>query len=155
MTRKLHDNGAATPELPRLLGGVEEKSPQDLLGAMARSDLPRNVLLAAFITAVTLGLLTAGPYWYNRAAANKADKPVAAEAKQPAKDQPAAMEQPAKDVTKTKPDPLDKTAADPVPAKPSKGKDPLEKLGVSETKPSNPNTNPLDKTADDLLKDIK
>ena len=61
-----------------------------------------------------------------------------------------------KETAKVNPDPLEKAKApDPFTAKPPAGKDPLEKLGVSETKTSDPKKNPLDKGADDLLKDIK
>ena len=43
--------------------GVADRSPQELLGDLTKGDLPRNVLLAAAITAGLLVALSAGPYY--------------------------------------------------------------------------------------------
>lgn len=157
MNTEPHDNGAAT-DLDHLLGGLHEKNPQALLGDLNKSELPKNVVLAAVITFAGLTVLSLVPALFSMAGGLFAgsSKPEAdgEPTKAAAKVEPAKKEQP-KETVKTNPDPLEKSVPDPLATKPPKGPDPLEKLGVSETKSSDPKKNPLDKSVDDLLKDIK
>lgn len=156
MNIKPHDNGAAT-NLDNVLGGLHDKNPQALLGDLNKSDLPRNVVLASIITVAGLAVISLLPLLFgfmgNLFASGKppADEPTAPAA---ATSEPAKKEQ-AKETAKINPDPLDKLLPDPLATKPGKTPDPLDKLGVSETKTSDPKKNPLDKSVDDLLKDIK
>lgn len=157
MNTKPHDNGTAT-DLDSLLGGLHEKNPQALLGSLNKSDLPKNVVLAAIIAFAGLVAASLLPAIFSMAGslfAGSSKQPVDVDTPTPAaaKAEPAKKEQP-KEVTKTNPDPLEKTLPDPL-TKTPKGPDPLEKLGVSETKSSDPKKNPLEKGVDDLLKDIK
>lgn len=97
MLDKPNDNGSPPADLDHFVLGAHEKNPQDL---------PRNVMLAAIITFVTMGLLSAGPYFYNLAAARaeRTEKATAAEPAPKAAD--PAKKEAATDVTKTNPDPL-------------------------------------------------
>jgi len=154
MLEKPHDNGAATGLELRRPGG-DEPNPHEVLGNLNRTNLTANVGMAAVATLALLAVLTFGQAVLQRASAGK--KPAAVEdAGQAAKVEPVAKETP-KTATKTEPDILDRTKgpADPFAVKPPAGKDPLEKLGVSETKTTDPKKNPLDRGVDDLLKDIK
>lgn len=153
MHNKPHENGTPAAERERGILGNKDWNPQELLGDLNKSDLPRNVVLAAGLTFAGLALISVVPLLLNLLPAKAApeDKgPVASEVA-PAPKTEAAK----KETAKTAPDILDKPATDPLTAKPKTGIDPLDKLGVSETKPADSKKNPLDKGVDDLLKDIK
>jgi hypothetical protein len=159
MLEKPNDNGASPVDLDRSPGGIHNQNPHDLLGGMTRTNLTANVLLAAVLTFAALALLSVGPYLYGLAASKEAkthdEKPAAAETAATPRPEPAKKQPPAEAIH-TNPDPLEKQPApEPVAGKPPKGPDPLDKLGVSETKTTDPRKNPLDKGSDDLLKDIK
>lgn len=143
---------ASADELREYVAKFRGKSPQEMLGLVAGSNLVQGTVLATVVTVVFLAAFTVGPYVWKKMSppVAKAPPPKAA-APAPAAASTATAPQPAAAVAAG-------TAAAPVPAATmSVPKDPvLERLGIGEVKMADPKAkNPLDAGADDLLKDIK
>lgn len=162
--RRLKENGGATAaEFREFMQGIKGKSPQEMLGVVAQSSLLQSTLTATAGCIVLMAAFTAGPYAWGKffpatltptaaqsqksnssadAAKNNAAPPAAGAPNQPAAAALAPGEDPANSAAATT---RTKKSDD----------DLLDKLGVGETKSSDPNANPLDSDKDDLLKEIK
>lgn len=140
-------------ELNHFLQQMRDKSPRDVLGAVSQSGLARAVFQATVGCIVIMIVFTVGPYLWSKSFPAAEKKPVAKAAEQPAApadtkkaETPAATPgiAPDKGTAASKTDNPKQTVS----------KDALDKLGLTETKTGSPKVNPLDKSADDLLKDL-
>lgn len=153
--QRLGTNGSASvDELRNFIGEMHGKRPEEVLGAVASSNLIQSTLIATAGIAVLLVVFTAVPYFLsggqeeaaagsgNQAATQTdAESDTADESSQPAA--PTADDGAAQaaaggsgDATTTSGDPL------------------LDNLGIGETKTAAPTENPLDKNLDKLLDGI-
>ncbi len=132
--RELKSNSSATVrELQDFLRQLRGKSPQEMLGLVASSQLFRATILSLVLVSGAILLFTALPYFFGDEPAPAADtKPVAAA---PKPSTPAAVE----------PKPAD------TPKKPVD----LAPLGVNDKLPAPTNKNPLEDKKDDFLKDLE
>jgi hypothetical protein len=129
--RELKGNSRATvQELQAFLRELKGKSPQEMLGVVAASQLARSLGLSSAIVGGSILLFTAIPYFFG-------DDP---------KEIPAAAAEPAP----APPPP----AAEPAPVE-EKKPDPLSTLGVGEELTAPPDENPLENKGDDFLKDLE
>lgn len=130
--RELKGNSRATvQELQDFLRELKGKSPQEMLGVVAASQLARSLVLSSALVGGTILIFTAIPYFFG-----SDDKEAPAAAVEPP---PAPVAAP----------PVE--ANPPVEAKP----DPLSKLGVGEELSAPPDQNPLENKGDDFLKDLE
>lgn len=138
--RNIQRNGAASMnELREFVAGLHGKNPQEVLGAVAESQLLRSIVMATFGIAALLVFLTVTPYFMQKL--TKAP-PVATPA--------AADETP--DTQPTTDVPAD------APAAANPGMTPADApaaMGIGETKVADPSANPLDKELDGLLDGIE
>jgi len=175
IARDLHrvreDGRASAEELRQFMGELRGRSPQEMLGAVAQSDLVRSTLAAVVLTAILLGALTFGPWAMARDKdadkdANKKDKTVTSTAANPGDaaakgdqstsagadaDKGSATSGPASTSTGTG------KAADATAGKTGKGtrsgKAGLAKtLGIDDVKTGDPDIDPFENADDDLLK---
>ena len=131
--RELKSNSSATvKELQEFLGELRGKSPQEMLGVVASSQLFRATILSVILVAGTIFALTAIPYFFG-------DDPAPEPAPEPVATAPA-----------TPPPPV----ATPEPAPPKKTTD-LSPLGVNETLTAPPTSNPLEDKGEDFLKNLE
>jgi len=143
MSRLKAHSGASAGELREFVRTLRGRNPQEVIGVLAQSNLIRATILAAAGTVVLLLVLTLLPAVF-------ADKPKPADAK------PAAVAAPTPSPAATDTKTAAKDAAAPPDAPKAKDKaDALDKLGIGETKTSDPKRNPLDNAGDDLFKDVK
>lgn len=154
---RLKTNGAATAEEMRdFLKRLKGKSPQEVLGTVAQSSLIQSVITAACGFAALIVAFTVVPFVWGKMA--PAEKKGAAKPQAAAKVEPAQNASTANPVATGAPVAGDPGAGSAKPASAEKtskaDEDLLDKLGVGETKLSDPNKNPLDRK-DDLLKEIK
>jgi len=141
LNRLKSDGSASVAEVRDFVRQMRGKSPTEVLGSVAQSNLTHGVTVATIATVVLMFVFTAGPYLvYGTTAAKKPAAPAAAA--EPAK--PAAGEAPAAAVAESTPE---------EPKEPSKKA--ADILGVNETKEAAPDKNPLEDKGDDLLKDLK
>lgn len=137
--RKLRANTSATvDEVRAFLKEMRGKSPKEMLGVVASSTLVKSTLQAAVVTLVGILLFTIVPYVWN-AMFPKTAAVVAPAAPETPAPTPAAA--PAK-TPETAP------AAEPTPKA-------VETLGIGEQKDAPPTVNPLEKSSDDILKELK
>ena len=146
--RNLRDNSSATvAELKAFLKQLQGKSPQEMLGIVAGSQLIRAIGVATVLVLVAGLIFTAIPYARGagkekeNAAQQNPEGPTAAEPAIP-KPTPAAP---------TPNNPAPNTPANPLtPTTPN-----LSNLGVTEEKKAPPNENPLESKEDDFLKGLE
>ena len=144
--RKLKRNGKATAaELTSFLAQMRGKSPREVLGSVASSNLMRSFVQASIGVAVLVLVLTVIP-WISGMGAKK--EAVVAEIAEPAQTTalaPAVVEPSGKTPAVAAPEAIDidgkKAAAD--------------QMGVTEEKLAPLNVNPLDGSNDDLLKGLE
>ncbi len=139
MSRLRANSGATAGELREFVKQLRGRSPQEVIGVVAQSNLIRATAMAALGTIVLLLVFTILPAMMAK------PKPIAITPPTPAAAPPAAAKT---DDTKT-------TTPDPANAAKSKDKEVADKLGIGETKTADPKRNPLDSVGDDLFKDIK
>lgn len=129
-----HNSSATVAELKEFLAQLQGKSPQEMLGVVAASQLFRAIGLSCVIVFVAIVVFTAVPYALGGGAKEEAaEQADAATPANPASPAPATPE----------PAP----AGDP----PTPSKADLSKLGVDEEKEAPPNVNPLEDKEDDFL----
>lgn len=129
--RELKGNSRATvQELQAFLRELKGKSPQEMLGVVAASQLARSLVLSSALVGGGILLFTAIPYFFG----------------DDAKEVPAATAEPAP--VAAPPPAAEKPAAE---AK----ADPLSTLGVGEELTAPPDHNPLENKGDDFLKDLE
>lgn len=130
--RELRGNSQATvQEIQLFLRELKGKSPQEMLGAVASSNLFRSLVISTGLVAGAILLFTAIPYFMS-------------EEETP----PVAEEEAAAPVAEEKPEPEPEPAVVDPP-------EPLSKLGVGEELAAPPETNPLEDKGDDFLKDLE
>lgn len=130
--RELRDNSRATVgEIQAFLRELKGKSPQEMLGVVAASNLFRSIVLSTAIVAGSILLFTAIPYFMQgeEKPAPVTEKPSPPSAPENAPEGPAPAVEPAPD--------------------------PLSALGVGEELSAPPNINPLEDKCDDFLKDLE
>jgi hypothetical protein len=140
--RQLKQNSSATvTELKAFLKDLKGKSPQEMLGVVAGSQLVRAIGLATVIVLLVSLVFTAVPYAMGdrdkeEIATKESSAPSAAE---PAIPKPAPT-----------PSPTAPAVAQPSPTTPD-----LSTLGVNEERKAPPNKNPLESKKDDFLKGLE
>ncbi len=128
--RELRGNSQATvQEIQSFLRELKGKSPQEMLGAVASSNLFRSLILSTALVAGAILLFTAIPYF-------TAEEEIS----------PITEEKPAAPAPLEKPEPPPAVAETP---------DPLSKLGVGDELAAPPGQNPLEDKGDDFLKDLE
>jgi len=141
--RELKINSTATvQELQQFLRELRGKSPQEMLGVVASSQLIRATILAVVLVTVAIFALTAFPYFFGEQSAAEFE-PTALASAAPAAPTPA-VSTPATEAD-TKPSTLE------TPETPGH----LAPLDVNEKLPAAPNTNPLEDKGEDFLKDLE
>lgn len=146
MSRLKANSSATATELRQFVRELRGRTPQEVIGTLAQSNLLRATVQATVGTVILMLLFTILPSFAGNAPAPAAAKPEPA-VTTPAK--PAVA-----DAKTTDKDSSAKATTDDKKKNPA-GKDALEKLGIGETKTSDPKKNPLDNAADDLFKGIK
>lgn len=152
--RRLHRHaGASAAELRHFLAQLRGRSPAEMLGAVASSNLVRGTAIAAIGTAALLLLATAIPFAFSgdgreTSAASEAGPAATAPAAEANAGAPASPSPAAADAGEP-PDPSagDAPQVDPVRA--------AEALGVNEERQAPPDVNPLENAVDDLLRDLE
>ena len=140
--REMRNNSRETlAELQAFLRELKGKSPQEMLGLVAGSQLVRCIGLSTALVAATILIFTAVPYFLAKDGA-----PVAV--------QPAATPVPAS-VPATPPVPAapETPPAEVKPAPPAA--DALSNLGIGGEISAPPDKNPLENRTDDFLKDLE
>lgn len=139
----IKQNGAASlDELKEFLGNLQGRSPQEVVGIVSASMLIQSMVISTIGALAVLAIFTVGPYLVYGAPKEKklATPPPAAPAPAESAAQPAATGSTAKSGELTT---EDKSKA-------------MSKMGIDETKTSDPDKNPLDnKTFDNLLDNVK
>lgn len=132
--RELKTNSRATvQELQEFLRELRGKSPQEMLGVVASSQLFRATILSVILVTGAIFALTALPYFFG--------------------EEPPAAPAPVAAAPVAEPAPPEPTPTVTDPATPEPG--PLAPLGVNDQLPAPPNTNPLEDKGDDFLKDLE
>jgi len=152
--RRLKTEGAATvAELREFLGQMRGKSPQEVLGLVAKSGLTRGIVLATLLFLVLLVALTVGPYLLAERGAD-ASAPVAGQTTAPEGDaaapaEPNSAKQPGPEAAAAS----DLTAAE---AGAPPGTDrAIDAMGIGETRVADPDESPLEDKIDGLLDGIE
>lgn len=146
---KVHGTASAA-ELREFFARMRGRSPQEVLGLVAASQLVRSLTLATLAAVVLLGALSVGPYLiYGPPGAAPAKKRVAAEPATNAQT-PVAPTPPASPATSpTHPTASPKTAETQV--QPADAEKAVKIMGIGETKVADPKKNPLEDKLDRLL----
>jgi hypothetical protein len=145
---RLKQGGAASAaEIREFIAKLRGRSPQEVLGMVAQSNLISSVTLATLATVLLFAVFTVGPYLLGQTA--EANRPG------PSKETPTASP----DTTAAAPAPTNSTNRETVTptaqaVQPADTKI-LEKLDMDETKQADPTVNPLEEQGDDLLKELK
>jgi hypothetical protein len=142
--KRLKSEGAASAaELREFLGNMQGRSPQEVLGLVARSGLTRSIVLATILFAIVLAALTVIPYALQEPGSDAQN----AAAEQPAANEPdAAQPRPAER-------PED-AAAEADTAAPAGTDRAVEAMGIGETRVADPGESPMEHKIDDLLDGI-
>jgi hypothetical protein len=154
---------ASAKELQEFVAQLRGRSPQEMLGMIAGSDLVRATTLATVITVVFMAAFTVGPYLLNKREKEKAAAVPVVAPTAPAPNAVAPAPQSTAPSSAAVAGPAGSAPGGAVPpgGLPPAGRpgasgprDPLAPSGVNETKTADPNKNPLENRTDDLLKDI-
>ena len=138
LKRMSKNSQAVVGELREFLANMKGKSPKEMMGSVAESNLFQSMFLATVIMAILLVAFTAIPYVLkeNAAAAQATGKTATPQGGSAAPDQEPKANQPAGIQSDKTSSPEQSTA---------------DKLGIGEEKKTDPKSNPLDGTTDDLL----
>lgn len=132
--RELKANSSATvQELQLFLRELKGKSPPEMLGIVASSQLIRAIVLSVILVIVAIFALTAIPYFFGNKESPDPEQPIVTN--------PVT---PAAEPKQTKPNP-----------KQIKPAEPLAPLGVNEKKKAPANVNPLEDDGGSFLKDLE
>lgn len=130
--RELKTNSSATvQELQEFLSQLRGKSPQEMLGVVASSQLFRATILSIILVTGTIFALTAFPYFFG--------------------EEPTPDSEPVAEVIPAAPAP---PVTGPKPTNPEKPVN-LAPLGVNDKLTAPPNTNPLEDQGGNFLKDLE
>lgn len=137
--RKLKAQTAATmEEIRAFLTTMRGKSPKEMLGVIASSTLMKSITQAAIATGAVLLAFTLGPFIWNSIFPKVKSTPVPP---------PPLATQPA---------PTHAKATEPEkPKEPAASPKTIDTLGIGEQKSAPSNVNPLEKSSDDILKELK
>jgi hypothetical protein len=137
----LQQNGSASvAELKEFLGKLQGRSPQEVVGIVSTSMLVQSMILSTIGTLAILAIFTLGPYLVYGPPQEKKTAAAPPASTAPANSAPAAA---AADTDKNgEPTNDDKTKA-------------MQKMGIDETKTSDPKVNPLEKNLENLLDNVK
>ena len=139
------DGGASAAELREFLSHLKGRTPQEVLGVVAESDLVRSILTATVGCFVLLVVLTVVPYALKSRSTGVGEKPAAAAVAQPDDEASAAAAETSAGTSdqavaaSSEPD-LERAA---------------EAMGIGGTAEADPNVNPLDSKLDKLLDGIE
>ena len=129
---------ATTAELREFLAQMRGKSPKEMLGTIASSNLAQSTVAATAVIIAVIVLLTLVPFGLKKAFGGSADEvtsKTATEAVAPS-------------------EPLETPAEPSLDGSPTKTET-ANKLGIGESKSAPANVNPLESSTDDLLKDFE
>jgi hypothetical protein len=150
---RLKAEGAATAaELREFLGQMRGRSPQEMIGLVAESELTRSMLLATFLFVLLLAALTVIPYALRHYGADAAS-PAAEEKAVRIEEDSAQAVQP-----ETREEPTETAAPDSVVGDAGAAVDPeraVDAMGIGETRVADPDENPLEDKLDSLLDGIE
>jgi hypothetical protein len=140
-------HGSSSPQdIQDFLKHLKTRDTEEVLGTSASHTLAGAIGQATAVTVALMVIFTFGPMVVSSppaAPAPTAKSPeVRAETPEPART-------PATPTTPTPP-----TVAATTPATPANAKDAMDKIGANDTKQASPKVNPLDKSVDDLFKDL-
>ena len=148
--RRIQAGGAMTAaELREFIRQFKGKSPHEVLGAVAQSGLTRAVGAATVGCAALVAVFTVLPYAWGKVAPAEAKTERKTAAAQTASD--VATEQPPAAARQ----PAGEASGEAVRSEGVASQELLDKLGEGDAKTSDPRSNPLEESADDLLKDLK
>ncbi len=138
LKRMSKNSQAVVGELREFLANMKGKSPKEMMGSVAESNLFQSMFLATGIMAVLLVAFTAIPYALkeNQKATQATEETTTPQGGDSAPDQEQKGDQPAGTQSDKTSSPEQSTA---------------DKLGIGEEKKTDPKSNPLDGTTDDLL----
>jgi len=135
--RELKANSSATvQELQEFLRQLRGKSPQEMLGVVATSQLFRATIVSVVLVTGAILVLTALPYFFGEEPAPAPETQSAAAVVAPAAPSPTPPVTAPKATTPEAPDPL-------------------SPLGVNGQLPAAPNKNPLEDKGENFLKDLE
>ncbi len=135
--RKLRRHATASAdELRAFLAELRGKSPREMLGEVANSDLGRSLVTATAGALILIVTFTVIPFGWSMVTSDPTPPPPS--------------------VTEVPPSPADSPAATTPtePANPLATEAAAESLGIGESKPAPPAVNPLDAANDDLLEGL-
>jgi hypothetical protein len=149
-------SAASADELREFVKQLKGKNPQEMLGLVAQSGLFVGVMQATVATIVVILTCTVVPYLWSKSSPDTVTAQAAPPSQAPAKidESKAKATTPAVSTPDTKQTATASSTGSKPPAADNKGKI-LEKLGMDEAKKADPKANPLENSADDLLKDLK
>ena len=144
--RELRNLGANTQataaELKAFLAELKGRSPQEMLGIVAASQLFRSLVLSSVLVFALIVVFTLVPYFMG--GDGKSGAVAEAEVSQPAPAKPTEAQAKPED-----PKPADTTQPEGNPANPTQPD--ISPLGVNEEKTAPPNVNPLESDNDNFL----
>ena len=145
------DSAATVAEIREFLGEMHGKSPQEVIGIVAKSGLTRSIILATFLFVLLMAACTIVPY----ALKDRGDG-----ATGPATDQSDTAKAPAVKPDESKPDeqPAEAVATTAKEKSVSDELDPdraIDAMGIGETRTADPNENPMEDKLDKLLDGIE
>jgi len=145
------DSAATVSEIREFLSQMHGRSPQEVIGVVAKSGLARSIILATFLFVLLLIACTIVPYLLNErdggtagAAAGQTDAAKAPAAKP---DESKPDEQPAETVATTA---KDKSVSEEPDADRA-----IDAMGIGETRSADPDKNPMEDKLDKLLDGIE
>jgi len=137
--RELNTNSKATvAELKSFLRELKGRTPQEMLGVVAASQLIRALATSTLLVGVGILIFTAVPFFLSGGEEATAATPESEAVT------PDASPPPPPEASPTTPAPIEATPGDP-----------LSKLGVGEEKAAPANVNPLENQSDDFLKELE
>jgi hypothetical protein len=143
------DSCASASEVRDFLKHMKGRDTEEVLGTQDSHSLAGAMVQATIITVVFMVVFTFGPMVWStpHTDATPAAKPADAKVDTP---------QPSKVAETPAPAPSTTAAIPPATANPQppNAKDALDKIGANDTKKASPKVNPLEKSADDLFKDL-
>jgi hypothetical protein len=148
---RLKTEGAASmAELREFLGQMRGRTPQEMIGLVAKSGLTRSMFLATFLCVVLLAALTVIPYALRQPGADRsapAAKETAEREDTTQTVQPESARKPAETVAPASVVDTEEAGVDPERA--------VDAMGIGETRVADPNENPLEDKLDNLLDGIE
>jgi hypothetical protein len=150
LDRLKSDGAASVAEIREFLGEMRGRSPQEMLGLVAESDLTRSMFLATGLFVLLLAVLTVVPYALKPGGADASARGAVQESAEAAggeEDAPPASAEPPAEPAEAEAAPNDAAETDPERA--------VDAMGIGETRVAAPDENPLEDKLDKLLDGIE